>query len=154
MEDSPEERRRSVYEAMERLEGRVEESIGRVEDRLITNIKEKLEALRDLINSTTTARQVTIDTELQRIEKTNTSCSNKCELRRGEIYSRLKEVENAKADKVELALLVARVLALEDWKKANWQRLVIYLVVASVAAVKVLEWIRPLLKPIEDINGL
>jgi len=158
MEDSPEERRRSVYETMERLEGRVEESIEKAEKRVMVSIKEKLEALRDLVNSTTTARQISIDTELQRIEKTNTSCSTKCELRRGEIYSRLKEVEQGKVDKVELALfkteyglLVARVVTLEDWKKTNWQRILIYLAVASVAAVKVLEWIQPLLKSAEVI---
>ena len=156
MDDSPEERRRSVYETMERLESRVEESIEKSENRVMVSIKEKLEALRDLVHSTTTARQGSIDTELQRIEKNNTSCSAKCEVRRGEIYARMKGVETDKVDKIdykaEYGLLVARVVALEDWKKTNWQRLIVYLVVASVAAVKVLEWIQPLLKSTETVQ--
>ena len=111
----------NVYEKLDVTEGRVLAEIERLEQRTTRDTNEKLNALKDLINTTTTARNETLALELHRIQKDKDFCSGNC-------ANTVKGFNK-------------RITDLETWKTFNWQRVIMYAVIAGFTAIKIASWI-------------
>jgi len=124
--DELDEKLKDVYDKMDKQKDKLIIEIDKSEARSEKLFRDKLLALKELIDQSNTARSEQVNSDLSRLKHCSDECGKKCEGFRGGYDSRLKQ--------------------LEDWKTLNWQRTVIYLGVAVVAAAKVFDWLKALVK--------
>jgi len=124
--DELDEKLKDVYDKMDKQKDKLIVEIDKSEARSEKLLRDKLLALKELIDQSNTARSEQVNSDLSRLKSCNDECGKKCEGFRGVYDNRLKQ--------------------LEDWKTLNWQRTVIYLGVAVVAAAKVFDWLKALVK--------
>ena len=110
----------SVYEAIRKERERLTADMDKSERRSKEFVIERFERLKELIDKGNTLRSNQINVELSRLQKTSDDCVANCTTHKKSVDERLKSLEN--------------------WKLTNWQRLLVYLAVSAVAAVKVIEW--------------
>lgn len=120
--DELDEKLKDVYDKMDRQKDKILIQIEKSEHRSEKLVNEKLEALKQLIDQSNTARSEQINTELARLRNCGTSCAENCARFRCGYDARLNTLEN--------------------WKSLNWQRTIIYAGVAVVAAVQVFDWLK------------
>lgn len=120
--DELDEKLKDVYDKMDKQKDKLIVEIDKSEARSEKLLRDKLLALKELIDQSNTARSEQVNSDLSRLKSCNDECGKKCEGFRGGYEKRIK--------------------TLEDWKTLNWQRTIIYAGVAIVAAFKVFDWLK------------
>ena len=124
--DELDEKLKDVYDKMDKQKDKLIIEIDKSEARSEKLFRDKLLALKELIDQSNTARSDQVNMDLLRLKTCSDECGRRCEGFRGGYDKRLK--------------------SLEDWKTLNWQRTIIYAGVAIVAAAKVFDWLKALIK--------
>jgi len=124
--DELDEKLKDVYDKMDKQKDKLIVEIDKSEARSEKLFRDKLLALKELIDQSNTARSDQVNMDLSRLKNGSDDCGKRCESFRGGYEKRIK--------------------TLEDWKTLNWQRTIVYLGVALVAAAKVFDWLKALIK--------
>lgn len=136
--DEIDEKLRDVYD-------RIDKATERVETRITIAVNDKIAAVKNLLDISTTARHETIVNEFGRIDKEAGKCLTRCSMNVDSFNKRINALEedtHARADCECLKLNIGgRVQELETWKKMNWQRTIIYATTAMVAVIQIISWL-------------
>lgn len=137
-----------IDEKMRELRTDLFGALEKQEQRIAVAITEKTIALKDLLEATTTARHSTIAYELGRVQKDNSACLGRCTIAMASVDAQLKTLTDFKISiqdflsKAPDALKATQeeLTEFRRWRDMNWQRTIVYTVVAVVAAIQFATW--------------
>ena len=158
------EEKAAILEEVEAVEERLRKEAEKVESRAVSIAIDKLNALKELINQSTTARQETVIAELSRIQRENGICAGRCELAKSGFTKQIKDI-NDELDKLKSEAqtknltefqhkeLSDRITILENWKSSNWARTVTYIGAATIVSIQALYYLYNIIEKVHPVIG-